>query len=68
MAIRDWEKRGTKFGMYDSKNFAFTTLLDFPDLDFDNDHIWVDATAGKIWFTYQGHLLRIPLPPPQKSK
>jgi hypothetical protein len=24
--------------------------------------IWLDATGGKIWFAYKGHLLRLPMP------
>jgi len=27
-----------------------------------NNDFWVDSTVGKIWVTYQGQLLRIPLP------
>jgi len=27
-----------------------------------NSDFWVDATGGKIWLTYRGHLLRIPSP------
>jgi HEAT repeat protein len=52
----------TRLGRYDSKNFVFTPLLEFPGLLLSNDDIWVDADGGKIWFVYQGHLLRLPLP------
>jgi hypothetical protein len=61
-AIYDREKRATKFGRYDSKNFVFTPLLEFPELELSSDDIWVDANGGKIWLVYQGHLLRLPLP------
>jgi hypothetical protein len=61
-AIYDSEKGATKFGRYDSKNFVFTPLLEFSELELSGDDIWVDATSGKIWFAYKGHLLRLPLP------
>jgi HEAT repeat protein len=63
----DSEKGVTKFGFYDTKNFVFTPLLQFPGLRLSDDDIWVDSAGGKIWFTYQGHLLRMPLPPFTKS-
>src|SRR5262245_30386174 len=61
-AIYDGAKRMTRFGRYDSKNFVFTPLLEFPELELSGDDIWVDAAGGKIWFAYKGHLLRLPLP------
>jgi HEAT repeats len=66
VAIYDSEKRETGFGRYDSKNFVFTPLLEFPELTLSGDDIWVDEASGKIWFTYKGHLLRLPFP--QKVK
>jgi hypothetical protein len=65
-AIYDRMKRATKFGRYDSKNFVFTSLLEFPELEFNSHDIWVDTDGGKIWFVYRGHLLRLPLP--QRTK
>jgi len=65
-AIYDVEKRMTRFGRYDSKNFVFTPLLEFPELELSSDDIWVDATGGKIWFAYKGHLLRLPMPAQMK--
>src|SRR5262245_28401188 len=62
VAIHDGEKRATRFGRYDSKNFVFTPLLEFPELTLNSDDIWVDAASNKIWFAYKGHLLRLPLP------
>src|SRR5262245_23527243 len=61
-AIYDRKKRATKFGRYDSENFVFTPLLEFPELELNSHDIWVDADGGKIWFVYRGHLLRLPLP------
>ncbi|HKQ89052.1 MAG TPA: HEAT repeat domain-containing protein [Blastocatellia bacterium] len=65
-AIRDSQKSVTNIGRYDSKNFAFTSLIELPGLTLSNSDFWVDAAGGKIWLTYSGHLLRIPLP--AKSK
>jgi hypothetical protein len=56
----------TRFGPYDSKNFVFTSLLDFPELELSSDDIWVDATSSRIWFAYKGHLLRLRLPAQMK--
>jgi len=61
-AIYDWKKRTTSLGRYDSKNFVYTPLLEFPELELSSDDIWVDATSGKIWIAYKGHLLRLPMP------
>jgi hypothetical protein len=65
-AIRNWNKRSTSFGRYDIRNFVFTPLIELPGLVLRNSDFWVDVNASKIWFTYKGHLLRIPLP--AKSK
>jgi hypothetical protein len=62
--VYDWEKKSTSFGRYDTEKFDFTPLLEFPQMNLDN--IQVDEAAGKIWFTSEGHLLKLPLP--RKSK
>jgi hypothetical protein len=61
-AIYDAQKDVTRFGRYDSKTFSFTPLLDLPNLQLASDDLWVEAAAGKLWITYQGQLLRMPLP------
>ncbi|MGH9937744.1 MAG: hypothetical protein ACREAM_15975, partial [Blastocatellia bacterium] len=61
-AIHDSQKRVTSFGRYDSKNFSFTPLIELPELLLTSDDVWVDAAEGKIWITYQGHVLRLPMP------
>jgi HEAT repeats len=60
--IYDGDEKTTRFGRYDTKNFAFTSLLEFPELELSGDDIWVDDSGGKVWFTYKGHLLRLPMP------
>jgi hypothetical protein len=65
-ATTDWNKRATSLGRYDTRNFVFTPLVELPGLILRNTDFWVDATEGKIWFTYHGHLLRMPLPAKMK--
>ena len=60
--IHDSQKMATSFGRYDSKNFSFTPLIELPELRLTSDDIWVDTAGGKIWITYQSHLLRLPMP------
>jgi HEAT repeat protein len=65
-ALPDFKKGATQIGRYDSMNFIFTPLAELPGLILRANNFWVDATSGKIWLTYCGHLLTIPLP--AKSK
>jgi hypothetical protein len=66
-ALPDFDRKATLIGRYDSMNFVFSQVLELPGLILRENNFWVDAAAGKIWFTYEGHLLRIPLPPTPKS-
>src|SRR5262245_46128214 len=61
-AITDSQKTVTKIGRYDSRNFVFKPLFELTGLELSNSDFWVDANAGKIWMTYRGRLLRLPLP------
>ena len=61
-AILDSQKGVTNIGRYDSKNFVFKPLVELTGLSLSNGDFWVDVNAGKIWLTYKGHLLRLPLP------
>jgi hypothetical protein len=65
-AIPDSQKRVTKIGRYDSMNFVFKPLVELTGLELRNSDFWVDANAGKIWLTYRGQLLRLPLPAQMK--
>src|SRR5262249_25113888 len=65
-AIPDSQKHLTRIGRYDAKNFAFTPIVELPNLLIWSEDIWVDVEASKIWLTYQGHLLRIPMPAQKK--
>jgi hypothetical protein len=67
-ALPDFNRKATLIGRYDSMNFVFTQVLELPGLILSENNFWVDAAAGKIWFTYEGHLLRIPLLPTPKPK
>jgi hypothetical protein len=61
-AIHDRAKNSSAFGRYDARAFAFTPLLEMPGLEVSSARTWVDAAAGKLYFVYNGHLLRLPLP------
>jgi len=65
-AIPDSQKTVTKIGRYDSRNFVFKPLLELTGLELSKTDFWVDANAGKIWLTYCGQLLRLPLPAQMK--
>ncbi|HKQ78328.1 MAG TPA: HEAT repeat domain-containing protein [Blastocatellia bacterium] len=62
-AVPDSQKGATNLGRYDSRNFVFTPFVELPGLILLSRDFWVDEASGKIWFTYHGHLLRIPIPP-----
>ena len=51
-----------RIGRYDERSFTFTPVLTVPDLQLRNADVWVDEARGKVWLTYKGHLLRLPLP------
>jgi len=61
-AIFDNQKKATIVGRYDAKLFAFTPLIQLPELRFDSSGAWVDQAAGMLWMVYSGCLLRLPLP------
>ena len=60
-AIYDTEKNETQVGIYDSKLFGFKTVLHIPKIKFNSMSMWVDESAGKVYFVYRGHLLALPL-------
>jgi hypothetical protein len=61
-AIHDAKKNATAFGRYDAKSFAFTPVIELPEIQANSRETWVDAAAGKLYVVYRGHLLRLPLP------
>jgi HEAT repeat protein len=65
-AIHDSQKGATRIGRYDTRNFVFTPVIEAPGPVLSDSNFWVDADAGKIWFTYYGHLLRLPMPAQKK--
>jgi hypothetical protein len=57
-------KKGDKFteiGRYDSKLLKFKPLIKLPEIEFDSMNMFVDETEQKIYFVYNGQLLRFPL-------
>ena len=65
-AIPDSRKGVTNIERYDSRNFVFKPLVELTGLTLSKSDFWVDANAGKIWMTYRGQLLRLPLPKQMK--
>ncbi len=60
-AIYDEKLKATQIGRYNDKTFKFTPVRAIPDINLNSMQIWIEETAGKIYFVYQGHLLGLPL-------
>jgi hypothetical protein len=58
-AMPEYQSRITQIGLYDVSSFRFTPIVEVPELAFDSQHVWVDEPAGKAYFVYGGHLLRV---------
>ena len=65
-AIPNQGKNETNVGIYNAKTSAFKPILKIPKISFDSMNMWVDGTAGKVYFVYSGHLLALPLNPVKK--
>lgn len=62
-AVHDRKNNETNVGVYNSKTFSFKPILKIPKIQFNSMDMWVDTTAGKVYFVYSGHLLALPLTP-----
>jgi hypothetical protein len=60
-ALPSGGKENTVVGTFDSRSFRFTPVLKLPKINFTSMNMWVDEAENKIYFVYNGHLLRIPL-------
>ncbi|MEJ7847793.1 MAG: hypothetical protein WKF92_06885 [Pyrinomonadaceae bacterium] len=60
-AIPNQRKNETNVGIYNAKTLVFKTVMKIPKISFDSMNMWVDETAGKVYFVYSGHLLALPL-------
>jgi hypothetical protein len=60
-AVYDQQKKVTAVGRYDTRAFTFAPVIEVPEIRVSNADVWVDAAAGKVYLTYLGHLLRVPL-------
>jgi len=60
-AIYNIQKEVTEVGRYNTKSFAFTPLVSFPEINFDSMQMWVDESESRIYVAYNNHLLRLPL-------
>jgi hypothetical protein len=61
-ALYNYQKRLTTIGRYNAKSFVFKPLLDLNGIRLRSVDFWADVENKKLWFTYEGHLLRLPLP------
>ena len=61
-------KNETDFGVYNTQDFTFKSLMKLPEILIDSMEIWVDEKDSKIYFIYGGdygretHLLSLPMP------
>lgn len=60
-AIYDQQKKATRIGRYDARMFAFIPVVELPEIKIGSADLWVDVAANKLYVTYLGHLLRVPL-------
>lgn len=60
-AIPDVEKNETTVGIYNARTFTFTQVLRVPKIKFNSMTMWADEPAAKLYFTYRGHVLALPL-------
>jgi hypothetical protein len=54
------DEKETVVGVYNARTFVFKPMLTVPEISFDSMDMWVDASDGKLYFVYQGHLLAAP--------
>ena len=54
--------RTTTVGRFDSYNFKFSRVLEFPDMHFVSSSFVVDQATHTIWLAINGDLLRFSLP------
>lgn len=60
-ALYDAKKKVTVVGRYDTRTFGFAPVVELPEIRLNSADTWADAAAGKLYFVYLGHLLRVPL-------
>lgn len=60
-AVYDAETKTTAIGRYSEKTFTFQPVTKIPDIRLTSMDIWVDEKQAKVYFTYHGHLLALPL-------
>ena len=60
-ALPDADNNKTQIGRYNARSFTFQPVLLLPHIAFDSMDLWVDEGNGKVYVTYEGQLLRVPL-------
>jgi len=61
-AMPDKKTNETKIGLYDPMTQKFVSKMTVPSIQFSSMEMWVDEKTALIYFVYDGHLLRVPLP------
>ncbi len=61
-SVVDLKLRTTTIGRFDTYNFRFTPVLNFPDMHFESSSFYVDQEAKIVWLAVNGDLLRFSLP------
>ncbi len=60
-AIPEHPKNKTAVGRYNARTAKFTVEREFSRIIFDSMRMHVDEAGGKVYLTYNGHLLSVPL-------
>lgn len=63
-ALPSRARNETVVGRFDSRLFRFNAVVRLPKIIFESMNMWVDESEGKIYFVYNGHLLRVPMKTP----
>jgi HEAT repeat protein len=60
-ALPNSARNETAFGIYNTRTLKFTPRLQLPKINFNSMDMWADEAGGKLYFTYEGHLLAVPM-------
>lgn len=61
-AMPDKKTNETKVGLYDAMAMKFTPKITIPSIQFNSMEMWVDEKTSFVYFVYDGHVIRVPMP------
>ncbi len=61
-AMPDKKTNETKVGLYDAMAMKFTPKITIPSIQFSSMEMWVDEKTSFVYFVYDGHVIRVPMP------